>query len=393
MPPVTRRVFMTAAEASGDQHAAELARSLRQLDPGIIIEGIGGAKMAAAGVVVHHESIGRAAMGWRGALRTMEVWRWLRWTRKHFEAHPPDLHISVDSSAMNLPFARLAKKFSRPVMYYIAPQLWASREWRMYKLRKHIDRLACILPFEEEYFRSHGVNATYVGHPLFDELPEDRMKLRCVDPEKFPTIAIIPGSRRSEVQANLPHLIDVASRIRKEFPAARFVIPTTDITHATVEQIAGREMMIVRNGFDAAVASADLCLVKSGTSTLHVAAYHVPMIVVYRLNPVIWHLAGRWIVNTKKIAMVNILAGNIDLVPEFVPWYGSNEPVARCAIELLKDPQRRAEQSRKLAELIAPLDKPGASMNAARLALQMMDEVALGPSPQPSPRVRGEGAT
>ena len=96
------------------------------------------------------------------------------------------------------------------------------------------------------------------------------------------------------------------------------------------------------------------------------------MIVVYRVNPLIWHLAGRWIVNTKKIAMVNILAGNIDLVPELVPWYGSNEPLARCAIDLLKHPEKLTEQRRKLAELIAPLDKPGASRNAAQIAMEMM---------------------
>src|SRR5207249_11308267 len=131
-------------------------------------------------------------------LRAIEVWRWLRWTRAHFQQHPPDLHICVDSSAMNLPFARLAKRFGRPVMYYIAPQLWASREWRMRKLRKYIDHLACILPFEEPYFRSHGVNATYVGHPLFDELPANRMATQRSIGDVLPTVGIIPGSRRSE---------------------------------------------------------------------------------------------------------------------------------------------------------------------------------------------------
>src|SRR5439155_2208460 len=122
-----KRVFITAAEESGDQHAAELAGAMRAIDPSIEIEGIGGAKMAAAGVRIHIETVGRAAMGWRGALRALEVSRWMEWVKEYYRSHRPDLHDWVDSSAMNLPFAKLAKKFDVTVMYYIARQLGASR--------------------------------------------------------------------------------------------------------------------------------------------------------------------------------------------------------------------------------------------------------------------------
>jgi lipid-A-disaccharide synthase len=373
---MARRVFMTAAEASGDQHAAELARSLRQLDPSIQIDGIGGAKMAAAGVTIHHESIGRAAMGWRGALRAVEVWRWMRWLKRRYRDDPPDLHISVDSSAMNLPFAKLAKRLSVPVMYYIAPQLWASREGRIKQVRVFVDRLAVIFPFEQEYFRKHGVSATFVGHPLFDALPRQRPRSPAPKfPEAPPVIGVIPGSRRSEVKANLPHLLDVTRRLRAAHPGARFLIPTTSITHELVKRIAGAAPVgIDRDGFDRIVPQCDLCLVKSGTSTVQVAAYGVPMIVVYRLNPLLWHLAARWIIKTPHIAMVNILAGNIELVPEFIPWYGSNNGVAACALDFLAHPKKLAEQSEKLRELIATIDHPGASLNAAKLALEMIEK-------------------
>jgi lipid-A-disaccharide synthase len=371
---MARRVFITAAEASGDQHAAELARSLKELDPQIQIEGIGGAKMAAAGVTIHHETVGRAAMGWRGALRALEVSRWMKWTRAYFEKAPPDLHICVDSSAMNLPFAKLAKGLGVRVMYYIAPQLWASREGRMKKLRTYVDRVACIFPFEEAYFRSHGVNATFVGHPLFDALPKDRFAVRGPRyPEAPPVIGIVPGSRRSEIQGNLPHLLDVSRRIRAQYPQARFLIPTTDGTHGLVTGMLGDEKVEVdRDGFDRVVPQCDLCLVKSGTGTVHVAAFGVPMIVVYRLNPLLWHGIARWLIKTPKLAMVNILAGNGDVVPEFIPWYGSNDGVAGCALDLLKHPEKLVEQRGKLRALIATIDRPGASMNAARMAMEMM---------------------
>src|SRR4051812_15904782 len=234
-----RRVFITVAEVSGDQHAAELIRKLRALDPQVVIDGIGGPRMKEAGANILEETVGGAAMLWRGALRTFEVVRLLRRTRRR-HADPnqrPDLHVCIDSSAMNLPFARIAKSMGVPVLYYIAPQLWASREGRMRKLRAYVDRVACILPFEEKYFRDHGVNATFVGHPLFDELPADRSRTASTNSPTQPTIGIIPGSRKSEVNANTPHLLDVMQKIREAFPDACFLIPTTPAGHASVQKI------------------------------------------------------------------------------------------------------------------------------------------------------------
>ncbi|MEA2710966.1 MAG: lipid-A-disaccharide synthase [Phycisphaerales bacterium] len=380
MPSRTaKRIFITAAEASGDQHAAELVRSLKQLDPAIEFEGLGGPKMAAAGVKLLAETVGRAAMGWRGALRVVEASGWMKRVSARYHAAPPDLHICVDSSAINLPLARRAKRFGVPVLYYIAPQLWASREWRMKKLRRLIDRLAVIFPFEEEYFRSHGVNATFVGHPLFDELPADRTRDSSPRfPDAPPVVGIIPGSRRSEVKANLPHLIDVMRHITAEFPKIKFLVPTTAASNALVKQTLAAapllDVTVDQDAFDRLIPRCDLVLTKSGTSTVHVAAWRVPMIVVYRMSPLIWHGAARWLLHTKKIAMVNILAGQIDLVPEFIPWYGSNQPVIDCALDLLKNPAKLRAQREKLDTLIKAIEKPGASMNVARLALSMINK-------------------
>ena len=378
--PVARpkRVFITAAEASGDQHAAELIRALKQLDPSIVVEGLGGPKMAAAGVTLLEETVGKAAMGLRGALRALDASRWLDLVGKRYRDEKPDLHICVDSSAINLPFARLAhEKFGVPVLYYIAPQLWASREGRMTQLRDWVDRVACIFPFEESYFRSHGVNATFVGHPLFDEMPPDRASRRPAGarfPDAAPVIGIIPGSRRSEVSSNLPHLVDVMNGIRREFRDASFLIPTTPASHPLViEMLRGRtDVTITLDGFDELVPRCDLVITKSGTSTVHVAAWRVPMIVVYRINPILWELVGRWLIRTRKIAMVNILAGQVDLVPEFIPWYGSSATVTECALEFLRHPAKLAAQREQLDALMTPIDKPGASINAAKLALSLM---------------------
>jgi lipid-A-disaccharide synthase len=323
-------------------------------------------------------------MGWRGALRALEASRWIEIVSRRYREARPDVHICVDSSAINLPFARLAKeKFGVPVLYYIAPQLWASREGRMTQMREFVDHVACIFPFEEEYYRSHGVQATFVGHPLFDELPVDRASRAGTGPRfpnAAPVIGIIPGSRRSEVDANLPHLIEVMDGIRREFSTVKFLVPTTSASNAPVQDLLrGRaDVTVKQDAFDELVPRCDLVITKSGTSTVHVAAWRVPMIVVYRINPLLWELVGRWVVRTRKIAMVNILAGQVDLVPEFIPWYGSNQPVTECALEFLRHPERLAAQREKLDALMAPIDRPGASVNTAKLALSLAERSSRG---------------
>lgn len=375
---------MTVAEVSGDNHAALFIAALRQLDPDVQIEGYGGPAMAEAGAVIHHETVARAAMTFHAARRLFEMARLLRATRRRYRAAAPDLHVCVDSSGVNLHFARLAHRAGVPVLYYVAPQVWASRERRVKKLRRYVDRVACILPFEEPYFRRHEVNATFVGHPLFDALPDDRLARVPARrfPQRSPIIGIIPGSRRSEVRENLPPLLRVAHRLRVEHQDARFVLPTTPAVHEIARHLvpATLDVDIRVNAFDELIPGCDLCLCKSGTATLHVAAYGVPMVVVYRIHPAVWQLVGRFLVKTRKIALVNILAGQQDLVPEFVPWYGDVEPVARAALDLLGDPQRLEAQRRQLLELVRPLDRRGAGERAARLALEMMDERR--PAPQ-----------
>jgi lipid-A-disaccharide synthase len=385
---MARRVFITVAEVSGDKHAAQLVRSLKQLDPELIIEGHGGPEMIEAGAKVHCETVGNAAMGWRGALRAGEIYKVLRWTKKYFDSNRPDLHIGVDSPSMNFHFARAAHRRGIPVLQYVAPQLWAWQEWRIKKVRRLIDRLACILPFEEEYFRRHGVAATFVGHPLFDELAEHRHQSNGEHfPQRPPIIGLLPGSRKSEAAANFPHQLQVAEQILKQFPQAKFLVPTTPATAPVVQRSLKNVSDQLRaattdaiDEFDVMVPQCDLCLTVSGTATLHVAGHGVPMIVVYRGNPILWHLLGRWVVRTRTYSLVNLLSDcHEHIVPEFVPWYGSDQPVADYAIDLLKNPQKLIDQRERLMHLVKSLNKPGASMNVAKMAMEMISAPSVRP--------------
>lgn len=378
-----RRIFITVAEVSADHHAATLARALKQLDPSIVIEGHGGTAMREAGVVVHRDTVQRATMLIRAALRGVEFWNLIRWTRRHYRQQKPDLHVCIDSSGINLHFAKMAQGAGVPTLYYIAPQLWASRPKRIRKVRRFINRVACILPFEEEYYRSRGVEATFVGHPLFDSLPANRQlspEPRTLTAGSPPVIGVMPGSRRAEVRRHLPRMFKVMDRIAGEFPGAKFEIPTTPPTHDLVSQMSRerKNLRIEKSAIDTMAPGWDFCLAKSGTTTLHVAAYGVPMIVVYHLNKFMG-LASRWFIKTPSIALVNILAQRGDgaavpkerIVPEIFPWNGPTAPVAEMAIGFLCNVDKRREQRRNLLAVVATLDRQGASRRAAEIVLEM----------------------
>ena len=382
---MARRIFITVAEVSGDQHAAQLVRSLRALDPTLEIDALGGPRMREAGANILYETTRGAAMGVGGMGRVVELLRVFRWLKSaYFIRRPADLQICVDSPAMNFHYARAAKERGIPVLYYIAPQLWAWREGRMKKLRNWVDEVACILPFEQEYFRQHGVNATFVGHPLFDELPKDRV----VDPaSKYPNrppiVGLLPGSRAQEAKLNFPHLLDVARRLADAIPDISFRVPTLPATDSIVNQILSENPLLGAEGqplvkvaleqFDHVVPQCDLCLTVSGTATLHVAAFGVPMIVVYRGSRLVWNLVVRHLVKTRTFSLVNLLAPERQhIVPEFIPWFGSNNPVFQAALEMLRSPEKLADQRAQLQKLVRSLDQAGASNNTARMAIELM---------------------
>jgi lipid-A-disaccharide synthase len=387
---MARRVFITVAEASGDQHAGNLIRELRALEPDLIVEGLGGPEMAAAGAIIHHDTVTGAAMTWKAVFRYVELGRKLYWTEDHFRENRPDLQICIDSWTMNWHWAKLAHGMGIPVLYYIPPQVWASRHGRVKYVARWVDQVACILPFEERIFHEAGVAATFVGHPLFDALPpQPHRQEKDRFPARPPVIALVPGSRSSVARENFPHLLDVSRRITRVFPEASFVIPTMPATHQSVRKIlesfegpikAEGDLLTVgkytlgMNRFDDLVAQCDLCISVSGTATLHAAGHGVPIIVVYRLNPFHWHLVGRWVVKTRTYSLVNLLNSNHQqIVPEYVPWYGSNATVANKALEYLRDPKLLDQQRERLGNLMRSLNRPGASHNTAKLAIEMMN--------------------
>lgn len=382
--------FLTAAEHSGDALGAALILALKKRFPTATFIGVGGPRMREAGCRTIADPTARSAMLIGAIFTEMKYWIGvMKLIRAEFAAHKPDVAIPIDSSAINLRIARTAKEAGIPVCYYVSPQLWASRPWRIKKVRKNIDTLCCILPFEQEYFSSRGVKTVYVGHPMFDApeatpesdpasikppLPglEDALH---TDPRPL-RVAVFPGSRKAEINNNLTPMLEMIAEIKGRFPGTHFVAvaPSEDRAWQIRQLVkkAGSTLEIHIGAADAIIRWSDLCLTKSGTSTLQIARHHKPMVVMYAVAAWKWHLVGWWLVITKYKALVNVLA-NREIVREFIPFYGSPVPVARECIRLLGDAAAREQMSSELADLVKPL-RPGSDGRLA--ADRVADEVA-----------------
>lgn len=297
---------------------------------------------------------------------------------RYLRMYPFDAAVVIDSPTLHLPLAAKAQAAGVPVMYYIAPQMWAWGAYRIHKLRNRCDRVAVIFPFEEEYFRNQGVEARYVGHPLSDQLDDevtDPAVVAEIRSQGSPIVALLPGSRKHVVQAILPDQLRVAERIAAEFPNVFFgisvagpaVAPLVDRLKAT-SPVRNRLYALDRAEL---IQAADLVLVASGTAALEVAFRGRPMVVMYRSSPLLYHLVARWMIHTPYLSLPNILA-NREIVPEFMPYYRSIEVVAERAVKLLKSPEDRNRMIADLAAVVAPLRGRSAAQNAAAMLLNMI---------------------
>jgi lipid-A-disaccharide synthase len=369
-----RTIFFSVADVSAKAHTARLIGRLKKEADDLRFAGMGWAAMAGEGCQLLENLVERSAMLVHAIGGFWFYYRLLDRIKKHFQEDRPDLVVVVDSPAWNFHVAKAAYKLGIPVLYYIAPQLWAWGGWRIKKLRQWADRVACILPFEQQWFTERGIKAEYVGHPLFDDdRPIEPAEPTPKDELTFPTVALLPGSRNHEIKYLWPSMQQIAVSILDQYPQARFISCAVDeskIESLRQKALSRLNIEIRHTSIEAAVRHADLTLVASGTSTLEVAAQNCPMIVMYHVNPLQWHLLGRWVVKIKYLSLVNILADK-ELVPEFMPFY-RQEAVAETALDLLADEQRLMQMRQDLHKLVKPIIQPGAAAKISQIVMQML---------------------
>jgi lipid-A-disaccharide synthase len=372
------RVLIVAGEASADRYGAALVRELRRRRPDTPLEvfGPGGDGMAREGVRLLCHVRELANIGPREAIshlsRYIEVYRNIL---DECRQSPPRVAILLDFPDFNLRLAKKLKRAGIKVIYYISPQLWAWRRGRIRIVRDFVDKMLVILPFEEEFYREHGVAVEFVGHPLLEGFqpvrdPAGFRSRYGLDPERR-TIALLPGSRRKEVDYILPTLLEASVRVMARVPAqfAISVAPTLDTRH--LEQIVSNvvgaadrpHFKLVCDDARDILANVDFGFVKSGTSTLEAALVGTPFLIVYKLSAASW-FAGRLLVRTRFKGLVNLIAQDL-VVPEFLQGEASPGTLARVALEYLEDPAKAAVMRARLSGIRDMLSTRRASEMAA----------------------------
>jgi lipid-A-disaccharide synthase len=392
---INPKILIVAGEASGDRHAAHLVAAIKERLPGAQFFGVGGEDLAAQGVRLLCPAAELAVVGLSEVVRHLPVVvRALKDLGRALKQERPQLTILVDFPDFNFWVARLAKLYRVPVMYYISPQVWAWRTYRVRTLARLVDRLAVIFPFEADFYQDRGVPVTYVGHPLRETLPpaldrRDWLAGHGLDPARL-TIALLPGSRAGEIERHLPTMLAGARLIHQSVPECQFILPLastapSELVAGMVADLgegargqrpqeeslsSGLPLTIIPGQSYQALAAAHLAVVASGTATVEAALAATPTIIVYRVSPLTFKVA-RWLVRVPHVGMANLLAGE-RLFPELLQEDFTAARLAQEALDLLGDRPRLEAIRQGLARVVSRLGGPGASRRAAQVALELM---------------------
>ncbi len=381
----SRLVLIVAGEASADLHGSHLVTALKRLDPELTFCGIGGRRLEEAGVRILFNSSEMAVVGLTEVFsRLATVTRAYRRLKTMLRKDQPVLLILMDYPDFNLRLARAAKRFQVPVLYYISPQVWAWRKGRVETIRRYVDRMAVILPFEKNFYRDRGLDVEHVGHPLLEEIPAD-MDTQKVRTElglhhATPILGLLPGSRKEEVTNLLPLMIEAAERIHSKYELLKCLLPQastipTELLEGLLKK-SSLDVRVIQGDVYRVLKACDIALVASGTATLEAAILETPMVIVYRVSCFSYWI-GRMVIRVPFIGLVNLVAGE-KVVPELIQADVTPERLAQEAMDILEHDDKRRNMVRKLHALRETLGQGSASEKTARIALEMIEASSTG---------------
>lgn len=377
-----KSIMVVAGETSGDIHAARVIQALRSKNKKMRIFGMGGPLMAKAGMDVREDLTRQALIGFWEVLRHypairrrfLECEKWLR-------DEKPDLLLLVDFPGFNLRLAESAFRLGVPVGYYVAPKVWAWNEKRVGTMKKVIQKLLVIFPFEKEFFRKKGIEAVYVGNPLMEEMslkPVNRgavLKKNGIEPSRFPLVCAMPGSRKGEIEKMWPLYLEASRLIRKSYPDAAFIVPKPQgLAYEDYAGLAPEDsfFFVEAPAFDLRKIC-DAAWVKSGTGTLETALLKTPMVVVYKVAAVTGFLAKRFL-RIKNVSLVNLLAGD-RVVRELLQEKAEAGHLVKETLSLLENKAVRGKQTRAFEKIKKSISKPPkASQNVAIEIIKLLGE-------------------
>lgn len=370
-------IFISAGEASGDLHGSHLVAAIRSLDPSIRLSCLGGPLLRSSGapVVVDHREISvvGASEVLSHARAIFGAWRKIQ---SHLLASRPEVVVLIDFPDFNFFLGKFAKKIGARIFYYISPQVWAWREYRVHTIKRLVDRMAVILPFEKEFYGARGMDVEYVGHPLVDILGSvpglERSAQVYGSDSGGPLIGILPGSRGSEIKLLFALLMDSAAIVARKLPEAKFLLPVApSLNPERIKAYAANwdlPVRIVSGDTYRVIRACDLILTASGTVTLESAILGTPMVITNRVSRLSGEIAKR-LIRVKWVGLPNLIAGR-QVVPEFVQDNARPELIAAEATSLLRQRDRLEEQRVEFAKMRESLGQPGISERVAKLILE-----------------------
>jgi lipid-A-disaccharide synthase len=374
-------VMIVAGEASGDLHGAKLVRAMLTQDPSLFFVGIGGSELRSAGVRILVDAAELAVVGITEVLsKGLSLLKSVSSATRLLKTLVPELLILIDFPDFNLHLAAKARKLGIPVLYYISPQVWAWRRGRIEKIKKCVDHMAVILPFEETFYREHDVPVTFVGHPLLDgrKAPGDKKEPNTVTEE--PVIGLLPGSRDKEVSRHLPIMLAAAGLLSRRYETIRFVLSqASTVAPSLFENIVKKHEMrgrltVTTEHVGEIFRKSHLVVAVSGTVTLEAALSGTPAVIIYRVSPFSYWV-GRMLVQVEHIGLVNLIAGK-RIVPELIQKEVTPENIAGHVLAMLNVPEALKETAAELLLVQARLGHPGASERVADIAFNLMNSRA-----------------
>jgi lipid-A-disaccharide synthase len=378
-----RLIMLSAGEASGDLHGATMCRALRALDPGVRLIGMGGPRMAAAGVEILVDPTAHAAVGTSEAIgRVPGLYRAYKILVRRLREARPQAIVLIDFPEFNLRLAKQARRAGVPVVYFIPPQLWAWRRGRIRQMARRVTRVLAAFPFEKSLYEEAGVSVEFVGHPLLDVVPSDldRMKARqrLGVGERQTLVGLLPGSRRQEVGRLLPPMLDAAARLAVGHGRRCFVLGLAASVDrglvlallARASETGGPPVEVVEGLTHEVMAGADVLLIASGTATLEAALLGAPMVVCYRVSR-LTEAVARLLNRSPWISLPNIVAGR-GAVPEILQDEVTGARLSSEAERLLVDPVAATAQRAAFKEVRSRLGQPGVGARAARAVLKVV---------------------
>ena len=357
-----KTILLTAFEPSGDALGAMAAAGLKEIDPNIRVVGLGGSLMKSAGVELLEHTTKEAAMGVGAISEIKRIKRLVDFIGSWIKENKPDVVVAVDSPAANWPVCKVARKHGCNVVHLAAPQLWAWAPWRIKKMKRLSDHVMCLLPFEPEWFESRGMPATFIGHPAMKKNKIEEVQL----PTGKPNIILLPGSRKSEIQKNLPMQQEILRRIKMEFPKTTAVIACRGEDVERV-QAYSNDVQIISDALPAVLEWGDLALCVSGTVSLHVMNHETPMIGMYKVNALSM-FCSKIVLNTPHRLLPNLIVGK-RIVPEFIPCKYTPRAIADVAIELLADEEAMQAMQNRLKQEASVYSQHNPSKEAAEIIL------------------------